>query len=327
MALAAQRRWIMPKKAGDVRVGRPAFVAEVLACGGLAAGEMAAFLAARPTEEGPPMLDLGRAVERLRRALAARERIVVYGDYDVDGIAGSAILVRAFRQLGVAVGAYIPNRYEEGYGLNSAALRQLAADGSGVIVSVDCGVTAVKEAALARELGVDLIVTDHHHPPAELPDAYAVVNPRRPGDPSLEKDLAGAGGPLLLAKRLLGDLTYSLRQDELLQLCALATVADVVPLRGGNRVLTRLGLEALNRAPIVGVRALVERAGLKLGHVGAGDLRFLLGPRLNAAGRISRAQAARRLLLTGAADEAKTLAERLETPHTERQALTPQGVR
>src|SRR6059058_3342439 len=163
------------------------------------------------------MLDLDEAVERLRRALAARERIVVYGDYDVDGIAGSAILVRAFRQLGFVVGAYIPNRYEEGYGLNSAALRQLAQDGAKVIVSVDCGITAVKEAALARELGIDLIVTDHHHPPAELPKAYALVNPRRPGDPSLEKDLAGAGVALMLARSLLGELGYALREDELMQ--------------------------------------------------------------------------------------------------------------
>src|SRR5256885_1241145 len=110
---------------------------------------------------------------------------------------------------------------------------------------------------LATELGVDLIVPAHHHPPAELPDAYALVNPRRPGDPSIDKDLAGAGVGLMLAKRLLGDLAYALRQDELLQLCALATVADVVPLRGGNRVLTKLGLEALNPAPILGVLALV----------------------------------------------------------------------
>jgi single-stranded-DNA-specific exonuclease len=326
MTFAAQRRWIMPKKARDVPDGIPALVAQVLACRGLAAGDMAAFLAARPTEEGPPMLDLDRAVERLRRALAARERIVVYGDYDVDGIAGSAILVRAFRQLGVVVGAYIPNRYEEGYGLNSAALRQLSTDGAKVIVSVDCGVTAVKEAALARELGVDLIVTDHHHPPAELPEAYALVNPRRPGDPSIDKELAGAGVALVLAKRLLGDLAYSLRQDELLQLCALATVADVVPLRGGNRVLTRLGLEALNRAPLLGVRALVERAGLKLGRVGAGDIGFVLGPRLNAAGRINDAEDALRLLLTEDAEEAKTLAERLEQRNTERQELTRQVV-
>src|SRR2546422_8523318 len=326
MALAAQRRWIMPKKAGDVPDGIPALVAQVLACRGLAAGEMAAFLAARPTEEGPPMLDLDRAVERLRRALAARERIVVYGDYDVRGIAGSAILVRAFRQLRFVVGAYIPHRYAEGYGLNATALRQLAADGTKVIVSVDCGITAVKEAALARELGVDLIVTDHHHPPAELPDAYALVNPRRPGDPSIDKELAGAGVALVLAKRLLGDLAYALRQDELVQLCALATVADVVPLRGGNRVLTKLGLEALNRAPILGVRALVERAGLKLGRVGAGDIGFVLGPRLNAAGRINDAEDALRLLLTEDADEAKTLAERLEQRNTERQELTRQVV-
>src|SRR4029077_11666444 len=133
-------------------------------------------------------------------------------------------------------------------------------------VSVDCGVTAGKEAALARELGVDLIVTDHQHPHAELPDAYVVVNPRRPGDPATDKELAGVGVALVLAKRLLGEFAYALRQDELPKLCALATVADVVPLRGGNRVLTKLGLEALNRVLILGVRALVERAGLKLGR-------------------------------------------------------------
>ena len=173
----------MPTKTGDVPDGIPALVGQVLAGRGISVSEMAAFLAARPSEAGPPMLDLERAVERLHRALEARERIVVYGDYDVDGIAGSAILVRAFRQLGTSVSSYIPNRYEEGYGINAAALRQLAADGTRVVVSVDCGVTAVNEALLARELGIDLIVTDHHHPPERLPAAYALVNPRRPGDP------------------------------------------------------------------------------------------------------------------------------------------------
>jgi len=326
MSLVAQRRWIMPTKPGNVPDGIPALVAQVLACRGFADTEMASFLAARPQEDGPPMLDLDRAAERLRRALAARERIVVYGDYDVDGIAGSAILVRAFRQLGAAVAAYIPNRYEEGYGLNPGALRQLASDGAKVIVSVDCGVTAVTEAALARELGIDLIVTDHHHPPAKLPEAYALVNPRRPGDLSPDKDLAGAGVALVLAKRLLGDLAYALRQDELLQLCALATVADVVPLRAANRVLTRAGLEALNRAPLVGIRALVERSGLKLGRVGAGEVGFVLGPRLNAAGRIADAEDALRLLLTEDAAEAKELAERLEQRNAERQELTRQVV-
>ncbi|HET9809069.1 MAG TPA: single-stranded-DNA-specific exonuclease RecJ [Candidatus Limnocylindria bacterium] len=328
MSLTAMRRWILPNAPDLVAPdGIPPLVARILAARGIEISAMADFIAAKAVENGPPMLDLDRAVERLRRALAARERIVVYGDYDVDGIAGSAILVRAFRQTGVAVAAYIPNRYEEGYGLNEQALRQLAADGARVIVSVDCGVTAVREAALARSLGVDLIITDHHHPPAELPDAFAVVNPRRPGDLSLDKELAGAGVALVLARRLLGELGFALRRDELMQLCALATVADVVPLRAANRTLVRAGLEALNRAPITGVRALVERAGLRLGNVTAANIGYVLGPRLNAAGRISDAEEALRLLLTEDVDEAKILAEHLELKNTERQDLTRQVVK
>ena len=322
------RRWILPNTADLVAPdGIPPLVARILAARGIAVSAMSDFIAARAVENGPPMLDLDRAVERLRRALAARERIVVYGDYDVDGIAGSAILVRAFRQLGVAVAAYIPNRYEEGYGLNEQAIRQLATDGANVIVSVDCGVTAVREAALARSLGVDLIITDHHHPPAELPEGFAVVNPRRPGDPSLDKELAGAGVALVLARRLLGELGFALRRDELMQLVALATVADVVPLRAANRALVRSGLEALNRAPITGVRALVDRAGLRLGSVTSANIGYVLGPRLNAAGRIADAEEALRILLTEDADEAKILAEHLELKNTERQDLTRQVVK
>jgi single-stranded-DNA-specific exonuclease len=328
VSLTALRRWILPNAASvDAPDGIPPLVARILAARGIEPAGMADFIAAKAVEGGPPMLDLDRAVERLRRALAARERIVVYGDYDVDGIAGSAILVRAFRQVGVAVAAYIPNRYEEGYGLNEQALRQLAADGARVIVSVDCGVTAVREAALARSLGIDLIITDHHHPPAELPDGYAVVNPRRAGDPSIDKELAGAGVALVLARRLLGELGFALRRDELLQLVALATVADVVPLRAANRALVRAGLEALNRAPITGVRALVERAGLKLGQVTSANIGYVLGPRLNAAGRIADAEEALRLLLTEDADEAKILAEHLEAKNGERQDLTRQVVK
>ena len=328
MTLTALRRWLLPRAHSITAPdGIPPLVARILSARGIEVSEMADFIAARAKSDGPPMLDLDRAVERLRRALAARERIVVYGDYDVDGIAGSAILVRAFRQLGVVVGAYIPNRYEEGYGLNEQALRQLAADGARVVVSVDCGVTAVREAELARSLGVDLIITDHHHPPVVLPDGFAVVNPRRPGDPSVDKELAGAGVALAVARRLLGELGYALRRDELVQLVALATVADVVPLRGANRTLVRDGLEALNRAPITGVRALVERSGLKLGHVNASDIGYVLGPRLNAAGRIADAEEALRLLLTEDVEEAKTLAEHLELKNAERQELTRQVVK
>ncbi len=328
MTLTPQRRWLLPETRPHTGPdGIAPLLGRILAGRGIQADEMADFLAARVVEGGPPMTDLDRSVQRLRRALAARERIVVYGDYDVDGIAGSAILVRAFRQLGVVVSAYIPDRFEEGYGLNSQAIRKLAEDGAKVIVSVDCGITAVREAVLARELGVDLIVTDHHHPPAELPDAYALVNPRRPGDPSLDKELAGAGVALVVARALLGELGYALREDELLQLVALATVADVVPLRGANRSLVRKGLAALNRAPITGVRALVERSGLKLGKVTAGDIGYVLGPRLNAAGRIADAEEALRLLLTETPEEAKALADALENRNAERQELTRQVVK
>ena len=322
------RRWILPNAPDLVAPdGIPPLVARILASRGIEISAMTDFIVAKPVENGPPMLDMDRAVERLRRALAARERIVVYGDYDVDGIAGSAVLVRAFRQLGVVVQAYIPNRYEEGYGLNEQAIRQLAADGARVIVSVDCGVTAVREAALARSLGVDLIITDHHHPPAELPDGFAVVNPRRPGDLSIDKELAGAGVALMLARRLLGELGFALRRDELMQLVALATVADVVPLRAANRSLVKAGLEALNRAPLTGVRAMVERAGLKLGNVTSANIGYVLGPRLNAAGRISDAEEALRILLTEDAEEAKVLAEHLELKNAERQELTRQVVK
>jgi single-stranded-DNA-specific exonuclease len=328
MSLEPLRRWLLPEPRSIVPPdGIAPLVARILDARGLETTAMGDFLAARTVEGGPPMTDLDRAVGRLRRALAARERIVVYGDYDVDGITGSAILVRAFRQLGVVVRAYIPDRYEEGYGLNPQAIRKLAADGTNVIVSVDCGVTAVRESALAAELGVDLIVTDHHHPPADLPKPYALVNPRRPGDPSIDKELAGAGVALTLARTLLGELGYAMREEELLQLVALATVADVVPLRGANRALVRRGLDALNRAPMVGVRALVERAGLKLGRVNASDIGYVLGPRLNAAGRIADAEEALRLLLTEDADEAKGLADALEQRNTERQELTRQVVK
>lgn len=328
MPLAPQRTWILPEGAvGDAPDGIPDLLYRILRARGVAPAEMRAFLEARPTEAGPPMLDLDRAVDRIRRALASRERIVVYGDYDVDGITGTAILVRAFRQFGVAVAAYIPDRYEEGYGLNAQALTKLAEDGAKVVISVDCGVTAVREAALARDLGLDLIITDHHHPPAALPEPYALINPRRPGDPSPDKELAGAGVALVLARALLGEVNYAVREDELLQLCALATVADVVPLREQNRALTRRGLAAINRAPSVGLRALAERAGIKIGRVTSSDIGYGLGPRLNAAGRIADATEALRLLLTEEVGEARTLADALEERNSERQRLTAEVVK
>ncbi|MBM4433713.1 MAG: single-stranded-DNA-specific exonuclease RecJ [Chloroflexi bacterium] len=327
MTLAPQRRWVLPVVTmGDLPQGIPSLVARIMRARGIAAEEMQGFLDARPSASGPPMLDQELAVERIRRALASRERIVVHGDYDVDGVAGAALLVRAFRRLGSTVGAYIPDRHEEGYGLSAAALRKIAADGVRVVISVDCGITAVAEAELARELGLDLIVTDHHHPPPVIPRALAVVNPRRPDDPSVDRELCGAGVAYVLARDLLGD-RFEEHRDELLQLAAVATVADVVPLRAGNRHLVRRGLDALNASPITGLRALAERAGLKVGKVTASEIGWVVGPRLNAAGRIADATDALRLLLTEDPAEAKALADRLEERNTERQQLTLDVVR
>ena len=327
MPLTAQRRWVLPVVTlGELPGDIPGLVARIMCARGIGPSEMRSFLDAAPSEVGPPMLGQELAVERIRGALAARERIVVYGDYDVDGVAGSAVLVRAFRRLGYTVGAYIPDRYEEGYGLNAAALRKIAADGVKVVISVDCGITAVAEADLARELGIDLIVTDHHHPPPEIPRAFAVVNPRRPGDESVDKELCGAGVAYAIARDLLGP-RFEQHRDEILQLAAIATVADVVPLRAGNRHLVRRGLDALNAAPIVGLRALAERAGLKVGKITASEIGWVIGPRLNAAGRIADATDALRLLLTEDPAEAKALADRLEERNAERQQLTLDVVR
>ncbi len=328
MTLVAQRRWVLPVvTAGDPPDGIPGLIARIMAARGIARTDMRAFLDAVPSPVGPPMLDQERAVERIRGALARGERVVVYGDYDVDGVAGSAVLVRAFRALGSTLGVYIPDRYEEGYGINPAALRRLAADGASLVISVDCGITAVAEAELARELGIDLIVTDHHHPPPAIPRAYAVVNPRRPGDPSVDKELAGAGVAYALARDLLGPERLAAHEVELVQLAALATVADVVPLRDGNRHLVRRGLAAANTSPVVGLRALAERAGVKVGHITSSEIGWVLGPRLNAAGRIADATDALRLLLTDDPAEAKTLADRLEERNAERQRLTQDVVR
>ncbi|OLC52661.1 MAG: single-stranded-DNA-specific exonuclease RecJ [Chloroflexi bacterium 13_1_40CM_4_68_4] len=284
------------------------------------------FLDPDPLPLTPPPLDLARAVNRLRQAIEAREPIVVYGDYDVDGIAGTAILVRTLHSLGAQdVRTYIPNRYEEGYGLNEAAIRALASEGARVVVSVDCGVTAVHEARIAREVGVDLIVTDHHHPPKTLPEPYALVNPRRKGDPYPDKELAGAGVAFLLAATIAGDRFDAVR-SACLQLAAVATVADVVPLRNANRWLVREGLALLNRIPLAGFRAIAKRSGLRPGGIEAYHIGFVIGPRLNAAGRLADAIEALRILLTDDDAEAKELADALEARNEERQRLTREVV-
>lgn len=275
--------------------------------------------------------DIDRAAERVLGAARAGEPIVIYGDYDVDGMTASMILYRMIRAIvpDAHVSTYIPHRLEEGYGLNAEAVRTLADKGARVIVSVDCGVTAIKEAQVARELGVDLIITDHHNAPDEsvgLPEAYALVHPNLPGRASEFCDLCGAGVAYKLAWRLATLASGSERVHEdlrallldLLGPVALGIVADVVPLVDENRVLTRYGLGRVRNSPFLGLKALVKASGLGGDEIDTERVGFVLAPRLNACGRMGHAREALELLLTEDEARADEIAHQLAALNDQR---------
>jgi len=267
------------------------------------------------------------AVARLARALKAGERIAVHGDYDVDGITGTTLLVEALRALGGEVAFHIPLRLKDGYGLSADALRQAAADGASVVLSVDCGVSAVTEALLAAELGLDLIITDHHQPPDPLPPAHAIVNPHLAESRFPFADLAGVGVAFFLMvalrKYLREEGFFTARSEPDLRRCldlvALGTIADVVPLQGVNRTLTRAGLKVMNTASRPGLQALKEVAAV--GEIGCGSVAFRLAPRLNAAGRLEDAALGVELLLSSSLDRSQALARLLDDFNRERQTI------
>lgn len=277
---------------------------------------------------------LDRASERLLAALDAGEPIVIYGDYDVDGITASAILYHTLVTLrpGAPVRTYVPHRVDEGYGLNAEALRQLARDGARVVVSVDCGITAAREAAAARDAGLDLIITDHHNPPAEesaWPEAFAVVHPRAPGSVYPFTELCGAGVAYKLAWRLCtlrcGEdrVTPDLRAllVDMLALAALGTIADVVPLVGENRVIARFGLRRVRSTRFVGLNALIAASDLASEKINEEDVGFRLAPRLNAAGRLGHAAEAVELLTTATPARAASIAAQLSAQNDERRRV------
>ena len=268
------------------------------------------------------------AVSRLQRALAQGERVCVYGDYDVDGVTSTALLVSVLRKLGGNVEFYVPHRLVEGYGLNVRALEKLAARGTRLVVSADCGVTAVAEIDAAARLGLDVVVIDHHTASQDLPRALAILNPHQPGCTFPGRELAAVGVAfhllLALRKRLREAGWFASRPEpnlrEVLDLVALGTIADVVPLTGPNRVLVHFGLQELARGARIGVLALKSVAQLA-GEVTAGDVGFKLGPRINAAGRLDDASVGVRLLLSEDPREARALAEQLDRANEERQDL------
>ena len=306
--------------------GYPPFLRQVLFNRGFGTAEESnRFLAALPIDpiHHQKIKGLGTAVDRLVYAIAHGESIVVYGDYDCDGVTATALLCQSILELGGHAHAYIPDRLEEGYGLNVGALRQLKDDGAKVVVSVDCGIRSLKEAEEARRLDLDLIITDHHEPGPELPDAVAIINTKQPGDEYPEKQLAGVGTAFRLAHALEKKLRSS---DELssrfLDLVALGTVADMVPLTGENRWMVREGLAQIRQPKRQGLFSLISVSGLKAANVHSGDIGFMLGPRLNAAGRLETAKRALLLLMTDSVFEAGKLAQDLDNQNRERQELT-----
>ncbi len=269
------------------------------------------------------LADMDRAVERLERAVAGRERIAIHGDYDVDGITSTVILRRALELLGGDVVHFIPERLRDGYGLQPAAIDRLHGEGVSLVVSVDCGIRSSEAAARARELGLDLIVTDHHEPEGTLPDALAVINPKRRDCTYPDKHLAGVGVALKLVQALCARAGKDRWLPAFVKIAAIGTLADVVPLVGENRVIARLGLASLSAGPhTIGLRSLLDASGLSGKTIDSYHVAFILAPRVNAAGRMSTPDIATRLLLaTGDAmgDEARALAQQLNDENLRRQ--------
>ena len=270
------------------------------------------------------LADLSKAVERLERAIALKERIAIHGDYDVDGITSTVILRRALELLGGDVVHFIPERMRDGYGLQPAAIERLRAEGVRLVVSVDCGIRGTDAALRARDLGVDLIITDHHEPDQALPEAFAVINPKRHDCGYPDKNLAGVGVALKLVQALCQRADRAKWLPAFVKIAAIGTLADVVPLTGENRVIAKLGLGSLSQGRhTVGLRALLEASGLLGKTIDSYHVSFMLAPRVNAAGRMSTPDIATRLLLAteeGAIDDARALAQQLNDENLRRQS-------
>lgn len=330
------KRWLVAPRVSSLVIARfpqlhPLLV-QVLYNRGISTSEQAQTFLEPDALIGNPFLlhHMNEAVDRLRRAIRNGEPVAVYGDFDVDGVTATALLVQALQSLGAKVKAYIPHRIDEGYGLNPEALRQLQEQGVRVVVTVDCGVRSLAEIAFGKQLGLDMIVTDHHAPSDELPDAYAIINPKQAACKYPWKELSGAGIAFKLAQALLradarvplSKSRQPISEEVLFDLVALGTVADLVPLTGENRALVKRGIAQLRESERPGIQAILRQAALRPELIDAGMIGYTLGPRLNAAGRLESALMAYHLLTTQYPGEADDLAQKLEETNRERQRLT-----
>lgn len=280
------------------------------------------FLSCSLSSSPDPMLlkDMDKALPRIKDAIRRGERILVYGDYDVDGITAVATLYSSLKSLGANVTSYIPNRLEEGYGLNMGAIKRAHRDNIGLIITVDCGITSFKEIEYAGSLGIDTVVTDHHEIlESRIPGACAVINPLQENCEYPFKHLAGVGLAYKLVKALYENTPFF--AEDFLDLVSLGTVADIAPLVGENRVLVKHGLEEMNRRNRIGLNALMEVSGLSDKEILSGHIGFILGPRINAMGRIGSPQKALDLILSGDKEEASALAKILNTENRARQKI------
>ena len=330
------KRWQIAPRASSLVVARfpnlHPLIVQVLYNRGVTTPEQAQVFLAPDSAIGNPfdMLGMNEAVDRIRRAIRAGEAIAVYGDFDVDGVTATALLVQALQSLGAKVKPYIPHRIDEGYGLNLDALTQLKEQGVRVVITVDCGIRSLKEVAFGKEIGLDMIVTDHHAPSDEMPDGFVTINPKQAGCKYLFKDLSGAGVAFKLAQGLfrvnekmpLLKERPAIDENALVDLVALGTVADLVPVIGENRALVKRGLARLRASERPGIQAMIRSASIKTDAIDAGTIGFIMGPRLNAAGRLESALNAYHLLSTQYPGEADDLALKLEETNRERQRLT-----
>ena len=302
----------------------PPVIAQLLYNRGVKPGEIESFLAADHRLAGNTFLlpDVPQAVSRIYKALLSGEKIAIYGDFDVDGITATASLAESLSWLGGKVTTYIPDRLQEGHGLKLPAIEKLHNQGIGLIITVDCGITNLTEAKRAREIGIDVIITDHHTPLAMLPQAIAVIDPKRKDSRYPFHELAGVGVAFKLLQALFHKDSREKSLTGLLDLVTLGTVTDRVSIVGENRYLVKEGLKVLNNTPRIGLQEMVRLAGLEPGKLNTENISWVLAPRLNAAGRMYNASISYRLLTTNSLEEAHHLAAKLEEKNAERQKLS-----
>lgn len=324
-----EKRWqvaakITPEASKNLAQYSPTFQ-QILFNRGIATTEEAnTFLRAEFIFPDPLLLiGMQTAIDRIKMAIDKQESVVIYGDYDADGVTSTALLTQSLRALGAKVSTYIPDRFKEGYGLNNGALEKLKEQGADLIITVDCGIRAIDPCHFAKEIGLDMIVTDHHTVGEELPEAIAVINAKQDNDPYPEKNLAGVGMAFKLAVALIDQIKpNNFGIEDIADLVAIGTVADMVPMIGENRALVRQGLHYIKNNTRQGLYSLMGISNIKPEGVTSSTIGFSIGPRINAAGRIASADDALKLLLSNDVFESGQLAQTLDNHNRERQKIT-----